>query len=48
MIVSPASRHRQHLVYQDLAQFPRLSSAYWRSRPLAPQDAGLQRGDQRA
>jgi methionine synthase II (cobalamin-independent) len=36
-------------VYQDLAQFPRLEAArVRRSRPLAPQDAGLQRADRRA
>ena len=36
-------------VYQDLADFPNLAQArVRRSRPLAPQDAGLQRADQRA
>ena len=36
-------------VYQDLAEFPTLAQArVRRSRPLAPQDARLQRADQRA
>ena len=36
-------------VYQDLAEFPEAGKArVRRSRPLAPQDAGLQRADQRA
>jgi len=30
-------------VYQDLAEFPELAGGCSRSRPLAPQDAGLQR-----
>ena len=36
-------------VYQDLVDFPNLAQArVRRSRPLAPQDAGLQRADRRA
>ena len=36
-------------VYQDLADFPKLAQTrVRRSRPLAAQDAGLQRADQRA
>ena len=36
-------------VYQDLADFPKLQQKrVRRSRPLAAQDAGLQRADQRA
>ena len=36
-------------VYQDLADYPDAGEeGVRRSRPLAPQDAGLQRADQRA